>query len=121
MSTAGTLPATTICVLTHADYPSLARQCVDSILRNCERSQYRLVVGANAVGAKTLDYLHGLKADGAIDHLIESRVNLGKCPMMRQMFEGIETEFVWWFDDDSYITEPAALPERLRVARSVEC
>jgi GT2 family glycosyltransferase len=37
--------------------------------------------------------------------------------MMRKMFDGIDSEFVWWFDDDSRITAPEALPDRLRLAR----
>jgi GT2 family glycosyltransferase len=37
--------------------------------------------------------------------------------MMRRMFEGIDTEFIWWFDDDSYVFEAAALPGRLEIAR----
>ena len=38
--------------------------------------------------------------------------------MMRRMLEGVETEFFWWFDDDSYVISPEALPNRLRTARS---
>jgi GT2 family glycosyltransferase len=49
-----------------------------------------------------------LQKKGEIDQLIVSTVNLNKCPMMRRMFERIETEFIWWFDDDSYIVEPGA-------------
>ena len=37
--------------------------------------------------------------------------------MMRRMFEGIETEFIWWFDDDSFITEPDAPTLWLEAAR----
>jgi FkbM family methyltransferase len=33
------------------------------------------------------------------------------------MLEDVDTEFFWWFDDDSYVLAPEALPERLRVAR----
>lgn len=29
--------------------------------------------------------------------------------MMRLMFERVDTEFIWWFDDDSYITSSSAL------------
>jgi GT2 family glycosyltransferase len=34
------------------------------------------------------------------------------------MFDGIETEFIWWFDDDSYVLESNALPEWLGHARA---
>jgi GT2 family glycosyltransferase len=34
--------------------------------------------------------------------------------MMRRMFEEIETEFIWWLDDDCYIIEPATLAHWLK-------
>jgi FkbM family methyltransferase len=110
-------PAVTIGVLTYGDYPRLARRTIESIRQHCDRSAYRLVVGANAVGAETRAYLEGLEAEGEIDRLILSPDNLNKCPMMRRMLAGVATEFFWWFDDDSYVIAPEALPERLRVAR----
>jgi hypothetical protein len=110
-------PPVTICVLVYGDYPRLAQRCLESIFTHCERSLYRLVVGVNRGGVKTVRYLEGLHERGAIDRLILSPINLHKCPMMRRMFEGISTEFIWWFDDDSYVTDPRALPERLNRAR----
>jgi GT2 family glycosyltransferase len=109
-------PPVTICVLTYADYARLVRRCVESIRRHSDRSLYRLVVGANAPGAATRRYLERLAAQGAIDRLVVSETNLNKCPMMRRMFEGISTRYLWWFDDDSYVTGPRALPARLAVA-----
>lgn len=71
-------------------------------------SGYNLIVGANAVGQATGSYLKQLQSTGDIDHLIESRENLNKCPMMRQMFDQVDTELIWWFDDDSYISNSGA-------------
>jgi hypothetical protein len=102
-------PKVTICVLLYGDYPGLARQSLESIRRNCSPSEYRLVVGANAIENKTLGYVESLRAEGAIDHLILSQVNLNKCPMMRRMLDKVETEFIWWFDDDSHVVELGAL------------
>lgn len=110
-------PPVTICVLTYGDYVDLAISTIESILRNCERPLYRLVVGANAVGLETRRYLERLEAAGAIDRLHISEVNINKCPMMRRMFADIDTEFIWWFDDDSYILAPNALLSRLHAAR----
>lgn len=118
MSDVAASPVVTIGVLTYGDFPQLARRTIESIRQHCERSAYRLVVGANAVSDATRAYLEGLAADGAIDRLIVSPENLNKCPMMRRMLEGVETEFFWWFDDDSYVISPEALPNRLRTARS---
>ena len=110
------IPKVTICVLTYGDYPKLARQSIDSIRMHCPRKEYRLVVGANAAGSETLDYLKGLEQRGDIDRLIVSSVNVNKCPLMRQMFEGIETEFIWWFDDDSFILKEGTLSTWLELA-----
>jgi Glycosyltransferase family 9 (heptosyltransferase) len=110
-------PPVTICVLTFGRFPQLARRAIESIRTNCVRSDYNLVVGANAVCQETHEYLDAARADGVIDRLIVSDRNLNKCPMMAPMFEGIDTEYIWWFDDDSYVTDNYALPERLRIAR----
>lgn len=109
-------PSTTICVLTYGDYFSLAQRCLDSILKYCCRAEYRLVVGANAVSPETLRWLEELHATGVIDTLHHSSENLGKCPMMRRMFADVDTDYICWFDDDSYVLEPNALSERLRLA-----
>src|SRR5688500_7988552 len=97
-------PLVTICVLTYGPYCGLAQRCINSIVAMCSRQQYRLVVGANAVAENTRQYLNGMKERGCIDELIISETNLNKCPMMKKMFEKVKTEFIWWFDDDSYIT-----------------
>jgi ADP-heptose:LPS heptosyltransferase/GT2 family glycosyltransferase len=111
------LPPVTICVLTYGDFPQLARRCLESIRHCCDRRQYHLVVGGNAVSDGTRKYLIRLQESGAIDRLLLSPLNLYKNPMMRRMFADIETEFIWWFDDDSHIVEPGALTRWLRVAR----
>ena len=113
----GMPPPVTICVLTFGHYPQLARRAIESIRMHCVRSDYNLVVGANAVCQETREYLDAAYAEGAIDRLIVSDRNLHKCPMMASMFEAIDTEFIWWFDDDSYVTDGDALPKRLRIAR----
>src|SRR5438876_7139952 len=65
-------PLVTIGVLTFGDYPRLARRCLDSILRCCAGEPYRLVVGANAVGAETSRYLSRLARAGEVDRLCAS-------------------------------------------------
>jgi len=111
-------PPVAICVLTFGDHPALAKRVLESISRHVSRSHYRLVVGANAVGEETSRFLQTLRGRQQIDDLILSEVNLNKCPMMRKMFQHIRSEFVWWFDDDSYVTCSDALPSRLRIARA---
>jgi GT2 family glycosyltransferase len=109
-------PAVSICVLTYGDYPDLARTTLDSIIQHCARADYQLIVGGNAVSPATADYLQALHAEGAIDQLLLSPENLNKCPMMRRMFAEVEAPLIWWFDDDSFVQDPDALPARLRRA-----
>lgn len=109
-------PIVSICVLTYGHYPDLAKRCIESIRQNCSRPLYRLIVGANAPCQETEDYLRQLHASASIDHLIVSRSNINKCPMMRQMFASASTEFVWWFDDDSFITEANIIERWLEIA-----
>jgi len=111
-----TKPKVTLCILTYGGHLELARQAVESIRKNCPRSEYHLIVGANAVCNETLSYLESLHAAGDLDHLIHSVENINKCPMMRRMFERVETEFIWWFDDDSYLTAPDTLSQWLGAA-----
>jgi hypothetical protein len=98
----------TICILTYGNYPALMRRVVESVRRYCPRAEYQLVVGANAVSDETASYLKSVKTASGIDRLVFSEANINKCPMMRRMFELVETELIWWFDDDSYLTERTA-------------
>lgn len=111
-------PAITICVLTFSDYPQLVRRMLDSVRNHCQRAHYRLIVGANAAGRETLELLKNRHSGGEIDHLILSETNLNKCPMMRRIFDEVHTEYIWWFDDDSYITDDGALSGWLEAARA---
>ena len=88
--------------------PAACAEGAESIRRWCPRSQYRLAVGANAIGPDTRAYLDTSQAQGATDCFVESRKNLNKCPMMRLLFEQVETEYIWWFDDDSYLVDSGA-------------
>ena len=69
------MPKVAICVLTYGGYPHLAARAIESIRIHCPRSQYRLVVGANAVGDETKKFLTEFKDAGEIDQLIISRTN----------------------------------------------
>jgi len=93
----------TICVLLYGDHPALARQCLESIRQHCPPEQYLLTVGTNAIGSRTREYLNERQLAGDLDRWIDSPLNLNKCPMMRRMFAEVDTEFIWWFDDDSFL------------------
>src|SRR5262245_23798162 len=111
-------PLVTVCVLTYGDFPHLIQRTLSSIQGQFPQRCYRLVVGANAVGQKTGGYLQRLHEAGAIDELISHPANLNKCPMMRRMFERVNTEYIWWFDDDSYVTSARAFLDWLGPAQA---
>jgi GT2 family glycosyltransferase len=118
MSASAPGPSITICLLSYGDYPRLVRRALDSIRENCPRSEYTLAVGANEVCQETRELLDDRLARGDIDRLHSSPTNVGKSPMMRRIFAEVRTDFIWWFDDDAYITEAGALSRWLQITRS---
>lgn len=99
-------------VLCYGDHLELAKRCLDSILSTAPPGSLDLRVGANACSDRTLQYLRGLP----LTRLYVSTENVKKYPLMRQMFydaaNPITTNYLLWFDDDSYVTHPMWL-ERL--------
>ena len=110
-------PSAAICVLLFGDYPQLAMRVFESIEEHVPRADRELIVGANAIGAKTVELVDRLQHEGQIDSLIHSSQNVNKCTMMRRMLREVNAEYVWWFDDDSYIKSSSALMDRLCIAR----
>ncbi len=106
----------TICVLCYGDYAELARRCLDSIATHCPAGQYELRVGLNECCQATVDHVLSMPQ---VESIYLCRKNINQCPMMARMLARLNTEFVWWFDDDSFVQHPDALDYRLRVAR--EC
>lgn len=111
-------PPVTFCVLTYGDYADLVQRAIESILKTCPRPGYRLIVGGNVVGTATARYLEGLEKRRVVDHLLLSNTNLNKGRMMRRMLPLVDSEFTWWFDDDSHITDAGAFDYYLSLARS---
>ena len=107
----------TTAVLFYGDYPDLAKRCLASIYSSAAHDPVKLVIGLNAVGAKTRRIAEQYAQRRADVRLVDSRENLFKYPMMRRMFwdPDLDTEWVCWFDDDSYVTAPwwRALQQRL--------
>lgn len=111
-------PPVTICTLAYGDYPTLIQRCIESIQKCCDRSQYQLIVGANAVSDETRSYLEQCRQDKVIDDIIWRDENINKCPMMALMFEKVTTKYIWWFDDDSYVCRKDALEKRVNMAEA---
>lgn len=97
----------TVCVLLYGeDHHALHRRCLNSICQTVPPSRIDLRVACNQVGLETTNYLNTLPVTKQyVDHK-----NRRKYPAMRQMFfdaqQPIETNYVIWFDDDSYVLNP---------------
>jgi hypothetical protein len=113
----------TACVLLYGDHPDLARRVLTPLLPLREAGRIALRVGANAVGQETARFLidNGLIVEGSADDrdTCWDPHNGGKYPMMRRMLyrgpHAVATDYVMWFDDDSFFRPeaPADLVEYL--------
>ena len=97
----------TICVCLYGDeHEALHRRCLNSICQTVPPSRMDLRVACNQVGLKTTNYLNSLP----VTKIYADHKNRRKYPAMRQMFfdsaAPIETNYVVWFDDDSYTLNP---------------
>lgn len=99
----------TVFVLCYGDYTELHMRCLKSILSTIPAEQLDLRVGANACCEASLNYLATLP----ITKLYRHDTNFLKYPLMREMFYDpelpITTKYLTWFDDDSYVVNPAWL------------
>lgn len=94
----------TICVLLYGEeYFELHRRCLTSICQSVPPSRMELRVATNQVGLQTVNYLNSLP----VKKIYPDHKNRRKYPAMRQMFwdeeDPITTNYVVWFDDDSYV------------------
>ena len=112
------MKSVSICVLTYGDHPDLAKRAIGSVLKSCPQDSVQLIVGANEVCGETEEYLRHHARAGEIDELVVSRKNINKCPMMRRMLAKVKSGYVWWFDDDSYISDPGAYGWWIHKARA---
>ncbi len=99
-------------VLCYGDHTDLAKRCLESILQTAPPGRLDLRVAANECSDRTLQYLRGLP----LARLYVYAENRKKYPVMREIFRDatapVATNYLLWFDDDSYVTNPAWL-ERL--------
>jgi hypothetical protein len=93
-----------ILICTYGDYPELIQRCVNSILENSSLNN-KIHIGLNDVGARTKQYLRNLLDENKICTLVESNTNLNKDPVMRILTDLVDSPYLIWFDDDSYVDE----------------
>jgi len=96
----------TVCVLCYGNYPDLARKCFSSLLATIPPDRLDLRIGTNEIHPNTLSYLKSLPAT----KIYVNTANRYKYPVMREMFwdskAPIQTNYVVWFDDDTWIVSP---------------
>ena len=97
MNAATPEPPVTICVLTYGDHADLAKRSIGSILTHLDHSQFRLVVGANAVCEETEIYLQGLLERGVIVRPVANygmpdflRISVGTPAQIEQLFAALD-------------------------------
>ena len=95
-------PRFTVCALLYGDYPHLAKRCLDPLIHLMALNDVELRVGMNEVSKETSDFVRYNQWQPKI---FEAMPQIFKYPMMRRMFydDPITTDYVMWFDDDSYI------------------
>ncbi len=101
-------PWCTIGVLTWGDHLPLVRRCLESLDTTLPEGSCERIVAANDPSQTVLDWLRDKTANGSIDRLLVSRRNLHKCPMIRHLLGIARGQYLWWFDDDSHVVDPAA-------------
>ena len=99
----------TVFVLCYGQHTQLATRCINGILRTVPNDQLDLRVATNQVPKATIDYLKTVPVTKIYKH----DTNDFKYPVMRQMFydeaHPITTKYLMWFDDDTWVANPAWL------------
>jgi GT2 family glycosyltransferase len=94
----------TVCVLTYGDHPEYLERCLSSIFKTVALEQLNLRIAMNSPSDRVRDWIYSW-ADMA--YIYDSPQNILKYPLMRKMFyddPAIDTPYVMWFDDDSYLS-----------------
>jgi len=96
-------PPATIAVLTFGDFFNLHHRCLSSIITMTPRESYDLMIGTNAIGQQTREWLDNeLRPQKHFKEFCHPE-NARKYPVMREMLAEVNTEWFIWFDDDSFV------------------
>lgn len=102
-----------VCAVLYGDYLPLAEKLLESLRVNAHVEDIRL--GLNSVSVETRDYVHHwameqMRSQPVFIFEPTGNANVGKYPLMRQMFRyGDIADRIMWFDDDSYIDMAAGI------------
>ena len=93
-----------ILICAYGDYPELIQRCIGSIFEYGSLNS-KIHVGLNDGGKRTKQYLRNLLDENKIYTLIESNININKDPIMRILIDLVDSPYLIWFDDDSYVNK----------------
>lgn len=98
-----------VCTMIYGDYPLLAKKLLESLKYPVHVSDFR--IGLNEVSDQVRSYVMQWAANTSAQIPVyvfqeKDNKNVGKYPLMRQMFRHTTLDKkVMWFDDDSYLDE----------------
>jgi len=94
----------TVLVVFYGEYPQLCRRFLTHFYRFSSPADFSLRVGLNAVGPETMEYVASAAREFGNVSIQSEPQNIFKSPLMAKLFvmKPIETDWVIWFDDDSY-------------------
>lgn len=109
-----------VCAVLYGDHPQLARRLLNSLESHAYVQDFRL--GLNAVCDETKEVvvawaLQQMHRCPVYTYEEDMGLNLGKYPLMRQMFrDRTPADKIMWFDDDSYLDHTTGVPWWHRIA-----
>jgi hypothetical protein len=101
-------PWFTVAVLTWGDHLDLVQRCLRSLWSTLPNELCEIVVAANAPSQESRHWLEEIFNQQRVDRLLLSERNLYKCPMLGHVLNVARGDYLWWFDDDSHVTDPGA-------------
>ena len=113
----------TICVICYGQHPGLAQRFLTSLYQYTRTDLFSLRIGLNAACGETIELAHAAACEHGNIWIHSEPRNMFKSPLMARLFslKPIETEWVIWFDDDSFPYRDDWLPGlRLRMETQPE-
>jgi hypothetical protein len=92
-----------VLICAYGDHPRITIDSIKNIILFADKPKdLRIIVGTNACGKETTDWLRAMVDLKEIAVLVESVSNRNKDPTMRVLIEHVENPFFVWFDDDTF-------------------
>ncbi len=94
----------TICVIFFGRHPDLAQRFLTNLYRYTRANSFSLRIGLNAACAETVELAYAVAREHENIWIHPEPGNIFKSPLMAKLFslKPIDTDWVIWFDDDSF-------------------